>query len=323
MLRSTFAGFGPPHDVVSLTEAPAAAVLSSGQVRVRVLAAPINPADINYIQGVYGVKPELPAVPGMEACGEVVESKSETLATGDRVLFLKRGGLWREEVVAAAEDLIALPPSMDPLQACMLGINPLTALLMLEDFRSLEKGDCVIQNAANSNVGRCVIQIAKQEGITTINTVRRPELVDELKALGADHVFVDDNDLKQHVRALGLDPLLAINCVGGDSALRQISLLAEEGLQVTYGAMSKKAIKVPNGAMIFKRLRLEGFWVTKWLESSERSIIQGAYQDLAQMVVAGDLNQAIASVYPLSDVKKALVHAQQEAREGKVLLKMA
>ena len=320
MLTSTFQSFGAPDNVVSLTE-EASPPLTPGQVRVRLLAAPINPADINYIQGVYGVKPELPATPGMEGCGEVVESQSKSFSNGDKVIFLKRGGLWREEIIAAAEDLIALPAEIEPLQACMLGINPLTALLMLENFRSLAKGECVIQNAANSNVGRCLIQIAKKRGITTINTVRHPELVEELQALGADHVFVDDNDLKPQTRALGLEPSLAVNCVGGDSALRQLSLLGEEGVQVTYGAMSKKAIKVPNGAMIFKRLRLEGFWVTKWLESSERSVIQETYQKLAVMVIAGELTQAIDTIYPLSNIQEALAHAQQEQRQGKVLLR--
>ena len=161
MLTSTFQSFGAPDNVVSLTE-EASPPLTPGQVRVRLLAAPINPADINYIQGVYGVKPELPATPGMEGCGEVVESQSKSFSNGDKVIFLKRGGLWREEIIAAAEDLIALPAEIEPLQACMLGINPLTALLMLENFRSLAKGECVIQNAANSNVGRCLIQIAKK-----------------------------------------------------------------------------------------------------------------------------------------------------------------
>ena len=143
-----------------------------------------------------------------------------------------------------------------------------------------------------------------------------------MEEFGADHVFVDDSDLKKHVRNVELNPALAINCVGGDSGLRQISLLAEEGVQVTYGAMSKQAIKVPNGAMIFKRLRLEGFWVTKWLESNERSVVQAAYQKLAEMVVAGELTQAIDTIYPLSSITEALAHAQQEQRSGKILLQM-
>ena len=320
MLTATFQSFGAPESVVSLEE-QASLRLTPGHVRVRLLAAPINPADINYIQGVYGVKPELPASPGMEGCGEVIESTSPMFSIDDKVIFLKRGGLWKEEIITAAKDLIAVPAELDPLQACMLGINPLTALLMLEHFRLLTRGQCVIQNAANSNVGRCLLQIAKKKGIVTINVVRRSELFRELEVLGADHVLLDDSNLKQQVRALGLAPSLAINCVGGDSALRQISVLAEEGVQVTYGAMSKKAIKVSNGAMIFKRLRLEGFWVTKWLESAERSIVQEAYQKLAHMVIAGELAQAIDTIYHLSDVQEALSHAQQEQRRGKILLR--
>ena len=201
-------------------------------------------------------------------------------------------------------------------------VNPLTALLMLENFQILAEGSAVMQNAANSNVGRCLIQIAKKRGFTTINTVRRLELREELETIGADHVFLDDQDLKHEMRALGIKPSLAINGVGGESAMRQISLLADEGVQVTYGAMSKQALKVPNGAMIFKRLRLEGFWVTKWLESSPLPTIQDVYQTLAQMVIDGELTQEIDTVYPLSAVSEALLHAQRDQRQGKILLQI-
>ena len=135
-------------------------------------------------------------------------------------------------------------------------------------------------------------------------------------------MFLDDQDLKHEMRALGIKPSLAINGVGGESAMRQISLLADEGVQVTYGAMSKQALKVPNGAMIFKRLRLEGFWVTKWLESSPLPTIQDVYQTLAQMVIDGELTQEIDTVYPLSAVSEALLHAQRDQRQGKILLQI-
>src|SRR5207248_10851014 len=119
----------------------------------------------------------------------------------------------------------------------MLRINPATALRMLRDFVDLAAGDFVIQNAANSAVGRLVIQIAKANQWRTINLVRRPELIDELRALGGDFVFLDDDDVKgQIATATGGAPMrLALNCVGGDSALRLANALAPGGTLVTYG----------------------------------------------------------------------------------------
>ena len=70
---------------------------------------------------------------------------------------------------------------------------------MLSDFVDLKPGDWVIQNVANSAVGRLLIVLARQRGLRTVNVVRRAELADELEALGADIVIVDGDDLAQRV----------------------------------------------------------------------------------------------------------------------------
>jgi trans-2-enoyl-CoA reductase len=77
----------------------------------------------------------------------------------------------------------------------MLGVNPATAYLLLTDIEQLKPGDWVIQNGANSTTARAVIPIAKSLGIKTVNVVRRPELVSEIKALGGDVVLIDGADL--------------------------------------------------------------------------------------------------------------------------------
>ena len=79
----------------------------------------------------------------------------------------------------------------------MLKINPLTAWRMLHDFVRLEKGDWVIQNAANSAAGRAVIQIAHELGYRTVNVVRRKELIEELRAEGGDVVLLDNDELRE------------------------------------------------------------------------------------------------------------------------------
>ena len=298
-----------PQEVLEYVSGPIP-VPEEGEVLVRMKAAPINPADINFVQGVYGLKPVLPhSRAGLEGCGVVQESRAEGFREGDEVILLRGVGSWSEYVAVPSVNVMKLPVKVDPVQAAMLKVNPLTALRMLEGFVSLEPGDWLVQNAANSGVGRCIIQLAREMGVKTVNFVRRPdELRDELTALGADLVVgEDDGDVVKNTLARldGKRPVLASNAVGGESALRLMDMLAPGGSMVTYGAMSRKSIKV-----------------TQWLKNAPVSEIEAAYEKLARLMADGRLKQAVDTVYPLSDVRKAVEKAQEEFRSGKVVLSM-
>ena len=137
----------------------------------------------------------------MEGAGIVVEvgSAVRNLEPGALVILPHGLGTWREACAVAAEKLVVVPGGIEPIQAAMLKVNPVTAWRMLHDFVSLRPGDWLIQNAANSAAGRCVIQIARELGYKTVNIVRRAELVDELRAEGADVVLVDGETLRDEV----------------------------------------------------------------------------------------------------------------------------
>ncbi|MFC5050812.1 MDR family NADPH-dependent oxidoreductase [Rubritalea spongiae] len=321
MISVRFHSFGKAEEVTQIEPAKLLAV-GEGQLKLKMLVAPINPADINFIQGNYGVKPELPESPGIEGCAEVLESRAEGFEKGDKVIFVERVGTWQSHLVCDASKTLRVPSEIDPEQAAMLKVNPATAWCLLHHYVDLQVGDWVIQNAANSGVGQCLIQIAKQMGLKTLNTVRREGLADQLKALGADHVLLDEKDLVDKVREICGDnlPKLASNAVGGDSALRQMDALAEQGTQVTFGAMSMRSLKVPNKFLIFKGISLRGLWVTKWIANSPPEEVAKVYQKLAQLVVDGKLTQAIDTLYKPENIHQALTHAQQGERNGKVLL---
>jgi len=321
MQRAIFHQLGQPEEVVSIEDSPPAP-MGPNEVRVGMLTASINPADINFIQGVYGIKPQLPATPGGEGCGEVLASADPAFAPGDRVIFLGRAATWQTEVVVPAALLFKLPPGIDPLQAAMLKVNPPTAWRLLSAFASLPMGSWIVQNAANSGVGRCVIQLAREMGLRTLNVVRRDDLHAELLELGADAVLTDSPELVAAALAAtgGQRPLLALNAVGGDAALRQLSLLADGGHQVTYGAMGRRPLTVPNGLLIFKQLTLHGLWISRWLESAPRDELDATFSDLARLMLAGALTQAVDSTFPLAEIRAACLRAQQEGRNGKVLL---
>ncbi len=317
---------GNPAQVLELIERPLLE-LTGHEVRVRMRYAPINPADLNFIEGNYGRASHPPAIPGHEGCGEVesVGPLVTSLEKGDVVISLLGTGCWSQHLTAAEHHFAKLPSSIDPVQGSMLRINPVTAWHLLNKHVDLDPGDWVAQNAANSGVGRALIQIAKQKGLRTINFVRRAELIPELLELGADAVFIDDeNGVAQAKALLAKAPLkLTANAVGGDSAIHLMDLLSPNGMMVTYGAMSRRSLKVPNKFLIFKNLRLHGLWITQWFEQASSAELYEVLEPLAKMIIYHDLFTAVDEVIPMQDHRRAMQRAQEGGRKGKVILDLA
>jgi len=322
MRAAQLTAFGRAGEVLRVAEVPTPTP-GPGQILLEMLAATINPADLNIIEGKYGELPELPAIIGNEGVGRVahVGEGVTGFAVGDLVLPM-RDAAWREFLVAEAATAIRLPQGLDPFQAAMLFINPASAWEMLEQFVSLKPGDWIVQNASNSAVGRCVIQLAKIRGIKTLNVVRRPELIDELKAIGADVVVTEDCDLREKAPEFcgGSRPILALNAVGGASALNLANGLADGGTVVTYGAMGRQPLKIPNGLLIFRRLNFCGFWLREWKQRATQADKQALLAKLAEFSANGSLTQPIHRVFPLSELHAAVEEAGRESRSGKILL---
>jgi len=316
--------FGPPEEVLQI-EKRLFEPLGHRQVLIAVQAAPINPADINKIEGRYGTRPELPAIAGSEGVGVVkqVGDGVSHLRCGDQVLLPTDVGTWREYITAEAQSLSRLPVPLPVEDAAMLSINPPTALRMLTDFATLQPGEWIIQNAANSGVGRAIIQIARWRGIKTVNVVRRQELIQRTRRLGGDLVLCDDDHLADNLKnALPNAQIkLGLNAVGGASALRLAFLLAEGGTLVTYGAMSKQSLKIPNSLLIFKQIQFRGFWISQWRKTASRIEYDAMINQLAMLVQQGVLKSKIERIYPIHLVHEAVTHAQQEGRSGKILLR--
>ncbi|TDU64563.1 NADPH:quinone reductase-like Zn-dependent oxidoreductase [Prosthecobacter fusiformis] len=322
----SFSKTGNPADVLELIERPLAP-LTGHEVRVHMRYAPINPADLNFIEGTYGRAAHPPAVPGHEACGEVEEVGPlvTSLQKGDVVIPLLGTGCWSQHLTAAELHFAKLPPGIDRVQAAMLRVNPVTAWHLLKKYVPVTEGEWVAQNAANSGVGRALIQIAKGLGIRTVNFVRRAELIPELLALGADFVFIDDEGGLAAAKQMLKDEkiTLATNAVGGDSAIRLMDLLSPGGSLVTYGAMSRRSLKVPNKFLIFKNLQLHGLWISRWFEESGTAELAEVLEPLTKMVAHGEIVTAVDEIFPITDFRKAILRAQEGGRSGKVILDLA
>ncbi len=321
-LAARLESFAAPAEAIFPRETPARSP-GPGEVSLAMIAAPVNPADLNVIEGKYGELPTLPATIGNEGVGRISEIGAGVthLEPGQIVLPLAFG-TWTSSMTVPAANVIPLPNDIDPQQASMLTVNPATAWRILHDFIGLHPGDWVVQNAANSGVGRSVIQLAAALGLRTLNVVRRPELIEELKQSGATVVVTEDCDLRKELKALcdGQQPRLGLNSVGGASALNVANALAPGGCLVTFGAMSRQPLKIPNGLLIFSDLRFCGFWLKRWRDHSSVEDRRATYSELAAHLAAGRLHTPVHRVFPLRDLQAALAEAAREQRGGKVLL---
>jgi len=120
---------------------------------------------------------------------------------------------------------------------------------------------------------------------------------------------------------LGGAPLwLGLNAVGGECALGLAKALAPSGTLVTYGAMAKQPLTLPNGLLIFKDLILRGFWISQWYRRASAPEVAALFAQLLEWAASGVLHTPVEAVYALGEVKAALAHAQRGERSGKILL---
>jgi len=240
---------------------------------------------------------------------------------GDLVINLQREN-WAQKRKVKGDDAIPLPAGIDLKQAAMVRINPPTAQLMLSDFVDLKGGDWVIQNVANSAVGRLLIVLAHQRGLRTVNVVRRAELANELKQLGADLVIVDGDDLAARVaRETGNANIrLGVEAIGGAATGRIVECVGTDGTVVHYGSMSGEDPQAGRSNFIYRGVRLTGFMLGRFLAKRSPQKIREIYADLAGQVMAGKLSAPVDTVYPIDNIKEALAHADKGGRNGKILV---
>jgi NADPH:quinone reductase-like Zn-dependent oxidoreductase len=316
--------FGQPDKVIELVEQPEPGEPGPGEVIVDTELVPINPADVLNLEGKYGATPpKLPLIPGAEGVGRIAKCGAEVshVKPGDRVL-LPGTGTWRERIKAPGKAVFALPEGVDPQQLAMLRVNPPTAWLMLHEFVSPKPGSWVIQNAANSGVGHCLIRFAREAGMKSVNVVRRAELVEPLRAFGGDVVLTDGPDLDARVRAAigdGVLPL-AIDAVGGSATQRLARCVQDGGTVVNYGLLSGEPCIMDGREIVFRNVSLRGFWLRRWFMVTPALEIAAMYRKLAGKIAAGTLKVEVEAVYPMRQITQAVAHAARSGRSGKILM---
>src|SRR5713101_4216842 len=270
---------GEPLEVIELNTIFEPA-LGQEDVLISMEAAPMNPSDFLFVRGMYGIRPAFPSPVGAEGIGRVAKigSKVDVALRGKRVLILPtyEQGTWADQVVVPMRNIVPMSDEADPLQLSMLGINPVTAYLLLNRYVSLMPGDWIGQTAANSAMGQYIIALAELARVKTLNVVRREEAAEQVRQWGGDRVVLQGDNLHKDIEeALGGKKLsLVLDAVGGAPVGELAKSLKPGGSIVVYGLQSGQFPAMPPSDFFFNGLSLHGFWLINWIRSAPRTEIQ-------------------------------------------------
>jgi NADPH:quinone reductase-like Zn-dependent oxidoreductase len=298
-----------------------------GEVLVQMRAAPINPSDVLFTQGLYGFIKPTPVVAGFEGCGVVVGAGAGLLPRwwlGRRVTVAVQDsgdGTWAEYVRVPALRALPVPNALSDEQAAMLLVNPMSAYAML-DLARRAGATAILHTAAGSALGRMLWRLGQRRGIEVVGIVRRQALQTELQAMGMRHVLDSSApDFPATLQALCQQHRirLAYDAVGGELTAQLAAALLPGGVVKVYGALALQAAQVSPHDLLFRQIRVEGFWLTRWIEEQclPRALL--GLRDVSQLA-AGDLSSVVRARYPYERAQAALQDYTAQMSGGKILL---
>ncbi len=321
-----FEAFGDPSEVLRLVDLPTPEP-GPGEVRVKMIASPINPSDILTIRGKYGTLPDLPFTPGYEGVGVVDRAGPGLigkLMVGRRVAVLSQaGGNWAEFTTIPPLRVVPVPKDLPDEQVASFFVNPATALAMTRHVLAVPKGAWLLQSAAGSTLGRMIIKLAKHDGFKTINVVRRPEAMDELKRIGADAVICSaDGPIGDQVREVvgGSGVLYAIDPVGGATGSGVFDALGEGGRMLVYGTLDQNPLEIDPRRMIAGKRVVEGFYLGYWAAGRPKWKMVALFRQISDLIRQGVLTSEPGRHYAIDDFREGVRQAETPGRLGKGLL---
>lgn len=316
--------FGEAEDVLAIQDRPIPEP-AAGQVRLRIVLSPIHNHDLWTVRGTYGFTPELPAASGTEALGivDALGDGVEHLTVGQRVATGGTFGAWAEYIVANAAGLIPVPDALSDESAAQLVSMPFSTISLLQ-FLDVNEGDWIVQNAANGAVGRMLAQLGAARGVHVLGLVRRADGVEELRAQGIENVISTDQEdwRDQAARLTGGAAIVAgVDSVGGAASGEVLSLLAEGGTLVAFGAMNSPVMEIASSDVIFKQAVVKGFWGSKVIQQLDAPTRGALFGELIQRVTDGTLTLPVAGVFDAAEIADAVRLSKTPGRVGKVLLR--
>lgn len=317
-----FQHVGAPTDALSWVKIPRPKP-GPGEALIRVSAANINPSDLMYVQGLYGIRPQPPCSAGFEACGVVEElGEGVSMPVGSRVIFTAIG-VWQEYLCVPAKTLLLAPADLPDEVACQAFVNPFTAWGLLHEA-GLQAGDTLLFTAAASALGKLVLDLCKERGIHFIGTVRQAEQVELLMSRGA-HAVINTSEqsiVREVLQLTNRQGVSAVfDAVSGRTGEQALNCLANDRCMFVYGALGLEPMHVNSGLMLFKNLRIQGFWLSSWFASLGKETRREVSEAVLSRLSSHSMHTEVEAVYPFEAYKEALTHYQRPGRTGKIIFR--
>lgn len=294
------------------------------EVLIKIHASPINPSDLMFIRGLYGIKKKAPVAAGFEASGTVaaVGKDIKSLKPNMQVSCVAghNDGAWAEYMVTTEENCLPLIEGITLDEASSFFVNPMTAWAMVTRCQN-ENHAAMIQTASASALGKMVVRLCSEKKIPLINIVRKQEQEDALRELGAEYILNSEspNFAKElYKTAKKLNGTYAIDAVAGETAQTVLECMPYAGKIICYGALSEKPISVNAGMMIFQNKKVEGYWLSSWIYSLGIEEFQKQAKE-AQKYLKTIFQTKINKKYPLDQFQEGLEYYKTHMTEGKVV----
>lgn len=305
---------GNPLEVLEPTET-AIALPAENEVQVKIMARPVNPSDEMFIKGIYRLKPVFPQAAGLEGAGVIEQTGTnvDLSLIGKHVSF-RATGTWADKINLSMDKIRIVPDTIPFETACQLSLNTITAYALLQET-NLATGKWLLLNAANSSVGKQVIQMAVIKGIQVIAVVRKNGQKEALQQLGAHHVInAEKQELVKEVLAIiptGVNAIL--DAVGGEQGSLLYKVLAPFACVIIYGRLSNHLSSYSNGDIIYKNATIKGFGIDAWLVQKNKQELDEAWTYILKKITEGKLIVSYDKQYALADFRKALTDYRTNA----------
>lgn len=299
--------------------------INSSEVLIKVHAASINPADLLFLHGQYGVQRALPSVGGMEGCGTVIATGSSLVARmlkGKRVAFVSEVyGSWAPYIKASAMTCMVLPDQVSDEQGAVFFVNPASAMAMVKIAKQ-HKSKAIVQTAGASALGRILVKLGKEHGIPIISVVRKEEQEQLLRELGGQHVVNSSSATFEEIlkrKAHELGAAVCFDAVGGDLTGPVLSALPDGSTLFQYGLLGGNKTTINADDLVFRRKRITGFWASDWVKT--QSIFELlALQGSMKKSIGSHIQTEISQIFPMCQTALAIQQYTTNMTSGKVLL---
>ncbi len=316
-----------PNGSLTLREIPVPRP-QSGQVLIRMAAAPINPSDLGSLSGLsYRGGRKFPFTPGLEGSGTVVEAGPgfmPRLLNGRRVAcsaLLTGDGTWAEYMVTSAQSCIPLNKDVSLEQGSMLLVNPLSALSIFDMARQ-GKHAAMVSTAAASALGGMILRLGKRRNVPVIHVVRRQAQVDWVRRLGGEYVLnSSDSDFVAQLRTLAdqLKATLLLDAISGRMT-QQLAEAAPIGSTILlYSRLSDEECIIDARTALVKDLHFDGWFLPNWMNKKnlfQLLLLSGQAQSLLET----DLESPVQGRVPLAAAEDGLEMYKNNMGAGKILL---